>query len=132
MSASQEDELSTGQDTADEVNADSKSASQQVDKSRSQKASKVTSQEDRLSASSEVEFEKIKLRKSTFQINEEVLNELDKLHLTLQLEMGKGNAPYKEVIVEEALAQLLEKANSDNSGIIEGLLQRQRSRGRIG
>jgi hypothetical protein len=37
------------------------------------------------------------------QISEEVLHQLDKLHLTLQLELGKANAPYKEVIVEEAL-----------------------------
>ncbi len=46
---------------------------------------------------------KLSLRKSTFQISEPVLERLEKVHLGLQLQFGKANAPYKEVIVEEAL-----------------------------
>ena len=44
---------------------------------------------------------KPKFRKATFQLSNAVLERLDRSHLQLQLDLGKGNAPYKEVIVEE-------------------------------
>jgi hypothetical protein len=57
-----------------------------------------------------------------------VLQQLDKFHLQLQLELGKGSAPYKEVIVEEAIAQLLEQAQSNPEALIAVLRQRQEKR----
>ncbi len=72
---------------------------------------------------------KLKLRKSTFQISEEVLNSLDQLHLGLQLELGKKDAPYKEVIVEEAIVQLLKQMNSNRTELLEVLAKRQMERG---
>lgn len=88
-----------------------------------------TSQQVDQATSQQVEnIEKPKLRKSTFQISEAVLNQLDQLHLTLQLELGKANAPYKEVIVEEALVRLLEQVISDRPALIEVLVSKQKSR----
>jgi hypothetical protein len=46
------------------------------------------------------------------------LQQLDKFHLQLQLELGKGSAPYKEVIVEEALVRLLEQAQENPEELI--------------
>ena len=55
------------------------------------------------------EVKKSAIRKSTFQLSEEVLKQLDRYHLQLQLELGKADAPYKEVIVEEAIPRKLAK-----------------------
>nr|AZL96602.1 hypothetical protein [Anabaena sp. CCAP 1446/1C] len=89
----------------------------------------ITSQQPNQLTSQQVDnIEKLKLRKSTFQISETVLNQLDQVHLTLQLELGKAIAPYKEVIVEEALVQLLEQIISDRTALIEVLASRQKSR----
>ena len=65
------------------------------------------------------------IRKSTFQISEEVLKQLDRYHLQLQLELGKADAPYKEMIVEEAIAQFL--ANADLK-FVDEILKRQKTR----
>jgi hypothetical protein len=43
----------------------------------------------------------------------------------VKLLTGKANAPYKEVIVEEALVQLLESFNSEPTPLIEVLMSRQ-------
>lgn len=107
------------------------SSRRQDKKITTQQADKLTSQEDKLSTSQKVKSKKSILRKSTFQINSEVLGQLDRLHLTLQLEMGKSNAPYKEVIVEEALVRLLDEVNSDRKALIEALLERHKSRDKI-
>ena len=88
------------------------------DKLTSQPASKPTTQPADKSA----------IRKATFQLNEAVLQHLDKFHLQLQLELGKGSAPYKEVIVEEAIAQLLEQAQSNPEELIAVLRHRQEMR----
>jgi hypothetical protein len=48
--------------------------------------------------------------------------------LQLQLELGKGSAPYKEVIVEEAIARLLEQAQENPEELIAVLRQRQEKR----
>jgi hypothetical protein len=66
------------------------------------------------------------LRKSTFQLTEAILQQLDVFHLHLQLELGKAKAPYKEVIVEEAICQLL--ATRDRQQLLTDLQQRQSQR----
>jgi len=71
-----------------------------------------------------------KLQKATFKLSRSVLEQLDTLHLQLQLELGKANAPYKEVIVEEAISQLLEQMLQDRDSHISRLQERQhQSRG---
>ena len=114
-----------------------KSASQQADKLESQEVSspvleqeaivittvqsnKSTSWQARKSGS-----RKSTIRKSTFQLSEEVLKQLDRYHLQLQLELGKADAPYKEMIVEEAIAQFL--ANADLK-FVDEILKRQKTR----
>ena len=106
-------------------------ASQQDNNLISQPDSNPAKKQVDLLSSQLVKSEKAIWRKSTFQINEEVLHLLDKLHLTLQLELGKTVAPYKEVIVEEALARLLEEVNSDRGALICALVERQKSRDKI-
>ena len=85
----------------------------QADKSSSQQSDKIESQQVRLST----------IRKSTFQLSEEVLKQLGRYHL--QIELGKADAPYKEVIVEEAIAQFL--ANADQK-FVDEILKRQKTR----
>jgi hypothetical protein len=57
-----------------------------------------------------------------------VLEDLDRFQLQLQLELGKANTPYKEVIVEEAIAQWLAQAEKSPDKVLKGLQQRQRER----
>jgi len=97
---------------------DDKSTSQQVNKSTTQPDDKLTRQQVNKSA----------IRKATFQLSEAVLQQLDKFHLQLQLELGKGSAPYKEVIVEEAITRLLEQAQENPEELIAVLRQRQEKR----
>ena len=87
---------------------------------------KPTSQPDDKSTSQQVN--KPAIRKATFQLSEAVLQQLDKFHLQLQLELGKGSAPYKEVIVEEAITRLLEQAQENPEELITVLRQRQEKR----
>ncbi|WP_414755932.1 hypothetical protein [Anabaena sp. CCY 9910] len=131
-STSQQDEVSTSKE-ADKPTSqqDKPPTSRQYNKSTSQQDEVSTSKEAGKSESQQVNIEKVSLRKSTFQISEDVLHQLDKLHLTLQLELGKPHAPYKEVIVEEALVQLLESFNSDRAALIEVLMSRQKSRDKL-
>lgn len=91
------------------------SASSQLNKSSGQLVSKLASEKGK----------SLTLRKATFQLNEEVLKQLDVLHLQLQLELGKAEAPYKEVIVEEAIVELLKQ---DRAKMIEALMERQKER----
>ena len=109
----QENNTTSQQPTMEQVTINREITSQQSDKSAIQQVDNI---------------EKPKLRKSTFQISETVLLQLDQVHLTLQLELGKAIAPYKEVIVEEALVRLLEQFVDDRSGLIEVLVSRQKSR----
>lgn len=98
------------------------SASQIVSKSNNNLSSKLVN----LSASQTTD----KLRKATFKLSESVLEQLDTFHLQLQLELGKANAPYKEVVVEEAISQLLEQVIQDRDLLIARLKERQQqSRG---
>lgn len=72
--------------------------------------------------------EKSVTRKATFQLDETVVKQLDRFHLQLQLDLGKSDAPYKEVIVEEAIARLLEEADENRDELLEALRQRQQKR----
>ncbi|MBD2534658.1 hypothetical protein H6G97_36355 [Nostoc flagelliforme FACHB-838] len=137
-STSQQDEVPTSKEADKSTSQQSKSeytseasTGQQDNTPTIQPNSNSTSQKANLLTSQQVNVEKVSLRKSTFQISEEVLHQLDKLHLTLQLELGKANAPYKEVIVEEALVQLLESFNSERTALIEVLMSRQKSRDKL-
>lgn len=99
---------------------------QESRKSRSQQAGKPTSREVNRLTSQEVS--KLAIKKSTFQLSTEVLEQLDTFHLQLQLELGKANTPYKEVLVEEAVAQLLERASQNRPKLIAALQRRQHQR----
>lgn len=87
-------------------------------------ASKSTNQEVQKPTSQQVK----KLKKATFQLSEALLKELDTFHLKLQLELGKENTPYKEVIVEEAIAQLLEQYKQNPQKTLKALHFRRDSR----
>ncbi|HEY9600688.1 MAG TPA: hypothetical protein V6C85_03700 [Allocoleopsis sp.] len=119
QSASQpDDKLTSQQVSLSTSQPDDKLTSQQVSKTTSQPDDKLTSQQANKST----------IRKATFQLSEAVLQRLDKFHLQLQLELGKGSAPYKEVIVEEALARLLEQAQENPEELIAVLRLRQEKR----
>ena len=107
----------------------SKLDSQQVNESieqktkRSARSQKPTSQQ--VSQLTSQPVNKPTIRKATFQISEEVLGCLETFHLKLQLELGKGNAPYKEVIVEEAISRFLTQVEDDREEAIDSLQERQ-------
>lgn len=127
QSASQpDDKLASQQVSKTASQPDDKLTSQQASKTTSQPVSKTTSQHDDKLTSQQVN--KSTIRKATFQLSEAVLQQLDKFHLQLQLELGKGSAPYKEVIVEEALARLLEQAQENPEELIAVLRLRQEKR----
>ena len=65
------------------------------------------------------------IRKATFQVDAAILADLDRYHLQLQIEMGRRNAPYKEILVEEAIAQWLERAAKSPDRTVKSLLKRQ-------
>jgi hypothetical protein len=67
-------------------------------------------------------------RKATYQIDDSVLDALDKYHLQLQMDMGKRKAPYKEIVVEEAIAQWLERVEKSPDQAVKTLLKRQEQR----
>jgi hypothetical protein len=67
-------------------------------------------------------------RKATYQIDDSVLDALDKYHLQLQIDMGKRKAPYKEIVVEEAIAQWLERVEKSPDRAVKTLLKRQEQR----
>jgi hypothetical protein len=68
------------------------------------------------------------IRKATFQVDAAILEALDRYHLQLQIEMGRRNAPYKEILVEEAIAQWLERAAKSPDRAVKSLLKRQEQR----
>ena len=86
-----------------------------------------SSEEDRLSGSSEPS--KPKIRRATFGLDEQLLKQLDRFYLLLKLEIADGEPPYKEVIVEEAIARLLEASDSDKEAVVSALQLRQMERG---
>ncbi len=100
--------------------------SQQVKQSASQTVSKSLDNSESQKAGNSTSQPSDKLRKATFKLSESVLERLDTFHLQLQLELGKANAPYKEVIVSEALSQLLEQVIQDRDALIARLQERQK------
>lgn len=113
-----------------EVKPVNKSTSKQVNQLASQPVSKSINKAESQDASKSTSQQAERLRKATFKLNESVLEQLDTFHLGLQLELGKVNAPYKEVIVEEAIFQLLEQMSVDRDSLVATLQERQRqSRG---
>ena len=95
-----------------------KSASQQPEKLAIQQADNIESQQ----------VSKPTIRKATFQVDAAILEALDQYHLQLQIEMGRRNAPYKEILVEEAIAQWLERATKSPERAVKSLLKRQEQR----
>ena len=102
----------------------SKSGSRQVSNTTIQEVASLVPEQEVVTTTPK-QVKKSAIRKSTFQLSEEVLKQLDRYHLQLQLELGKAEAPYKEVIVEEAIAQFL--VNADQK-IVDKLLERQKTR----
>jgi hypothetical protein len=87
---------------------------------------KSTSQQSEKLASQQVS--KPIIRKATFQVDAAILADLDRYHLQLQIEMGRRNAPYKEILVEEAISQWLERAAKSPDRAVKSLLKRQEQR----
>ena len=113
-----------------EVQPVSKSTSQQVNQSASQPVSKSINKLESQDAGKPTSQQAKKLRKATFKLSQSVLEQLDTFHLQLQLDLGKANAPYKEVIVEEAISQLLEQMLQNRDSVVARLEERQQhSRG---
>jgi hypothetical protein len=112
----------------------SKLASQQVEKSTSQESGSLQSQGSTGLDAQQVDLsggqlvDKLILKKATFQIDSQVLQQLDRLHLKFQMENGKAEAPYKEVIVEEAIARFLAEINDNEAQLLQDLSARQKSR----
>jgi hypothetical protein len=112
----------------------SKLASQQVEKSTSQKSGSLQSQGSTGLDAQQVDLsggqlvDKLVLKKATFQIDSQVLQQLDRLHLKFQMENGKAEAPYKEVIVEEAITRFLAEINDNEAQLFQDLSARQKSR----
>jgi hypothetical protein len=104
---------------------DSQSTPQQVEQPTSTKTSDSTSYQVEKPTSQKDELLAVELKKATFQLDKAVLTKLEKFVLGLQLELGKENAPYKEVIVEEAIERLL---NNEPTRILKALEKRQKRR----
>jgi hypothetical protein len=114
----------------------SKLASQQVEKSTSQDSGSSQNQEfteldsQQVSLSGSQQVDKSVLKKATFQIDSQILQQLDRLHLKFQMENGKAESPYKEVIVEEAIARFLAEINDNEAQLFQDLSARQKNRDR--
>lgn len=117
------DPLSSTESVFASLEQASKSESQQVDNIAIQQVEKSKPKQQPVKPTQQVD--KSTIRKSTFQLSEEILKQLDRYHLQLQLDLGKADAPYKEIIVEEAIAQFL--ANADLKSV-NSLLERQKTR----
>lgn len=103
----------------------SRSTSQQAQSDSEERMNRGKTLKNKLTSQ---QASKLELRKSTFQISQSILQQLDTLHLQLQLELGKSSAPYKEVIVEEAIARLLERMAQEKSELLISIQERQRQR----
>ena len=106
------------------------STSQEPDKSASEEVDKLEMISNRSESdkSASPQVSKPTIRKATFQVDASILADLDRYHLQLQIEMGRRNAPYKEILVEEAIAQWLERAAKSPDRAVKSLLKRQEQR----
>lgn len=96
------------------------SAPKQVNLSGSQKDDKPKSYQAK-------KLSKAQLKKATYQLDEAVLERLDRAYLQMSLERGKQNTPYKEVLVEAAIATFLAQLE-ENPDLVEQVLARQNNR----
>lgn len=85
-----------------------------------------TTQQSKLPGSEAVQ--KPKIRRATFGLDERLLKRLDRFYLSLKLDVMDGEPPYKEVIVEEAIARLLDLGESDRDALLIALQDRQSER----
>jgi hypothetical protein len=108
----------------------SKLTSQEPDNLASKEVDKLAVASERLKADklASQQVSKPIIRKATFQVDAAILEALDRYHLQLQIEMGRRNAPYKEIVVEEAIAQWLERAAKSPDRAVKSLLKRQEQR----
>jgi hypothetical protein len=67
-------------------------------------------------------------KKTSLQLREDVVDALDTYHLGLQVQLGKKKAPFKETVIEEAIAQFLERANKSPENALKALFDRQNER----
>lgn len=106
------------------------STSQEPDNLASEEVDKLVVANDRpgLDKLASQQVSKPVIRKATFQVDAAILEALDRYHLQLQIEMGRRNAPYKEILVEEAIAQWLERAAKSPDRAVKSLLKRQEQR----
>jgi hypothetical protein len=65
----------------------------------------------------------IQIKKVTYQLDSELVEQLDRVHLQLCLERGKSATPYKEVLVETAIAMFLEQFSEDPNLLKEALIR---------
>ena len=127
VGSSSDADNSTTQDSDNPETQDAKNiAMKQPTKSSSQKLSNSSSKEVQLSESSEPN--KPKIRRATFGLDEQLLKQLDRFYLLLKLELTDGEPPYKEVIVEEAIARLLAASDLDKEAVVAALQMRQLER----
>jgi hypothetical protein len=68
------------------------------------------------------------LKKVTFNVRESVVTQLNDRYLQLQYERGKPNVPAKEVMVEEAIAIMLDQLESNLEDWIQRCQERQTMR----
>ena len=111
-----------------------KLSTQEVKKSTGKQANKLISEESSLINSQEVDKttsqqdkKPIQLKKATYKLSEDVIERLDRTYLQMSLERGRSNTPYKEVLVEEAIASFLDQLE-ENPDLVEKVLQRQEKR----
>ncbi|MBD2652046.1 hypothetical protein H6G45_00770 [Synechocystis sp. FACHB-383] len=69
----------------------------------------------------------IQIKKVTYQLDSRLVEQLDRVHLQLCLERGKSSTPYKEVLVETAIATFLEQF-LENPNLLEEAIARQERR----
>lgn len=98
------------------------SASQKVNQLESQEVNRLESQQVRkpIPATSQ-------LKKATYKLSEEVIERLDRFHLQLNLDRGRQNTPYKEVLVEEAISFFLDQLE-EHPDLLDQALIRQETR----
>ncbi|OKH17700.1 hypothetical protein [[Limnothrix rosea] IAM M-220] len=97
--------------------------------STAEPVNKLASQQFKNSTGSQVkETAKAQLKKATYQLDESLLERLDRAYLQMSLDRGRQDTPYKEVLVETAIAYFLDQLE-ENSDLIEQALARQENRG---
>lgn len=116
--------------TYSDFNPANKSASEHANLSKDSGNKKSTSQQSRNLAAQPEDQSRVKpiqIKKVTYQLDSRLVEQLDRVHLQLCLERGKSATPYKEVLVETAIATFLEQF-LENPNLLEEAIARQESR----